>query len=464
MFTVVITTVALAALAMSATALLFTATAALWGILIAASVVILVSLAIHGIQLFSDYIPNEFRVLFGNLQPEEAMPVPDHAKSLLGRIFRISIFQFGAGGRCFEDFLINRWRQHLFDHSFFSCKDNYSEKRADTARAEYKEVFGTECSVELKPIESTVQAAHFSVDKLRRKLKGFGATWERKEHCFVITPPKNITTEWTTFYSVLKKRMGWKEESVGGEPLLVTAKNVDGILDIGDSNRGLQCMLVLDIHSPYVLNKNYIAHCLGYGIDVCAYDAKRYVSEAGMYEDARAVVENLKKSVVDLAKVCVTGSCGDTFLGMHLVQHYAGEGLGAFLENPPHSVREVSSRQGAIPSWVTQNYMDAVQALKNSKLDKSVEDGFDSMAKAKAIVGGDGRILIAATQGDKMTPPEKVQELYEELHRKMAGAEYILSDPSESDTDKKLSDPHMMTPHLNPKVWRKFLEHFGLTN
>ncbi len=426
--------------------------------------VVLTSLAIHGIQLFSAYIPDQFRLLLGDLKPEEAIPVPDHAKSLLGRIFRISVFQFGAGGRCFEDFLINRWRQHLFDHSFFSCKDNYTEERAEKACVEYREIFGETCSFELNPTESIVNGAYFSAKKLLEKIEGFGATWGRKGSCFAIAPPKDITPEWTAFYNVLKKRMGWKEESVDGEQLLVTAKDVGGVLDIGDQNRKLCCMLVLDIHSPYVLNKNYIAQCLGHGIDVCAYDAKRYVSEAGMYEDAGAVVEWVKAKGVNLDQVCVTGSCGDTFLGMHLVQKYADQGLGAFLENPPLSVREVSSRQGAIPSWITQNYMDAVQAPKDSKLDKKIEDGFDSMAKAKVIVDGDGRILIAATQGDEMTPPEKVKELYEELHGKIAGTEYVLSNPNELVTNKKLSDPHMMTPHLNPKVWRKFLEHFLLVN
>jgi hypothetical protein len=463
MVTVIITTVALAALAMSAIALLFTASAAVLGILIGASVVVLTSFAIHGLQLFSEYIPNQFHVLTGDLKPEEAIPVPDHAKSLLGRIFRISVFQFGAGGRCFENFLINRWRQHLFDHSFFSCKDNYTGERAEKARIEYREIF-QESDFHLEPVESTLDGIYMNAALLKLEIEARGGSWERRDHSFVIVPPTVVKGEWTAFYQLLQKRMGWKEETVGGAQVLITAKSVDGVLDIGDPNRKLRCMLMLDIHSPYVLNKSYIAHCLGYGIDVCAYDAKRHVSEAGMYEDADAVVEWLKGQRVNPAEVCVTGSCGDTFLGMHLIQKYADQGLGAFLENPPLSIREVSSRQGLIPSWVTQNYMDAVQAPKNSELDREVEDGFDSMTKAKAITGGDGLILIAATQGDEMTPPEKVEELYEKLHGKMAGTEYILSDPNESDTDKKLSDPHMMTPHLNPKVWRKFLEHFGLTN
>ena len=76
-----------------------------------------------------------------------------------------------------------------------------------------------------------------------------------------------------------------------------------------------------------------------------------YPSEAGLYNDIDAVADKLMESYSP-DKICIYGSCGESFSAIHLFRRFHSQGINLILDTAPASLNRVISRINRLAAYL----------------------------------------------------------------------------------------------------------------
>lgn len=381
--------------------------------------------------------------------------------SPLPRMVRLCVFKFGIlpFSTCYERFILDRWQNHFSGHGYCGYTGNFDVVRARHSVEALLELGGKRYQFTPRDGEAKLQVIQLTAASLKEKIESLGGSWKKNNTEIIISQPTQITSEWNAFYEVLKKI--FPNQGEGG---LITSVHADQIPFFEEAKR-TECILFSRLGKSFVMNKFEIGYFLGKGLDVCVYDTRGvlnsegYPTEAGLYNDIESVYDFLIKSY-DPSKICIYGSCGESFSAMHLFAKYHSKGINLILDNAPGSLAQVMARVNWIAAWLFDFAADYIKAPVTSKCHETREDGFNSLKKINELSENKqaGYVILSKTVGDELVPPTEVDRMATLLKSKGNIVSVLENDAKDSLARKNLGDPHLANPLRNPHLQSDFIK------
>ena len=237
--------------------------------------------------------------------------------------------------------------------------------------------------------------------------------------------------------------------------------------DISSSEKRIDCVLFAGFSKSFVMKKRKIGFFLSLGLDVCVYDprgflnSEGYPTEGGLYCDIETVGEELFKEY-NPGRVCLYGTCGDSFPAFHLHKSYQGQGLNLILENPPQSLDSSIQKIGGVARKIFNANSRYLQAPEDSLTKKLYqEDQFNSHEKISSLPERRqtdlGFVVLVKTEGDTIAPPEEVDQLASLLEAR-GNSVHVYENKAEDCEmpDNLKGDTHMASPIRNLSLRAKY--------
>ena len=403
--------------------------------------------------------------------------------SLCGRLMRVCIFQMASANEGWLESLAFKWRWNQL-HQVKCCLEEgrYIPARCRESERILSDLGGEKFSVIPRDREAVIQGMYFDPAVIKDKIAKLGGCWEKIHHGgqehFAIRAPKVKTQDWNIFADKTLCRMGWKTAS-WDQDLIITAENVGNAPSIGKNEK---CVLIIEVTVPGPMQRKEIGKFIGLGCRVAINNARGIVvdpkeigpktgliTEAACHEDLNCVMDYLHKNKrIDKSSVILRGNCLNAAIAIPLIAEHAKSGICAFLDNVPMSPREILQGHPKMIRFYDAN-IAATQSLASSPLRQSgiPENGFnaiDTIHRMPVFSSSASKVLMIGTLGDFATPPEKVEQVYNQLKNKLpsSGCEYFCQDPSLIPGGENLS-AHLASSIRNPGVQSLFLRHFGMS-
>ncbi len=391
--------------------------------------------------------------------------------NIFARFVRLAVYKFSIlrQATSVEKYVLNRWQNHFAGFGYCGKDGDFSPLRAQKGVELLESLGAKKTQVEPVDKEASIEVMTLKFSDFKRKVESFNASFIKDGNRYVITEPSLPSAEWQTFREQSLKRIFTEETTASGKKCFVNSKDADLIPD-GFKGRKVDCVLLSQLGTNYVMRKASIGWFLGQGIDVAAYSARGYlnspgyISEGAAYNDVEAVGEFLIKSGYSPSRMCIYGSCGESFTAVKLFCKYHDQGINLILQKAPGSLNRVMSRINKIAALIFKFFGSFIKAPKKSKCSSSQEDFFNSVAKIKNLKKNDeaGFVILSKIEGDKMAPTEEVHEMAELFRKKgcKVSEQSILAKNSKVRARQDIKDPHLSSPIRNSNIQRHILQHF----